>query len=41
MKKSYETPQMQVIEVQHTDIIATSTMSTNEEYETGSTTGWY
>lgn len=40
-KKNYESPEMRLVELKHADIICTSTTSANEDYETGSTTGWY
>ena len=44
-KKMYQSPQMKVMKVQQTEIICSSnpvTSSTsNEQYEEGSTEGWY
>ena len=41
-KKTYERPQIEVIEVDQTEIICTSPTGTdNEGYGTGDTTDWY
>ena len=45
MKKQYQSPLMKVMKVQQTEIICSSTPVTsntsNEQYEEGSTEGWY
>lgn len=41
MKKHYLKPQMDVIKVKMADIIATSTRSAVEDYQNGSTDGWF
>ena len=43
-KKQYERPEQKVFEVGNEDIIATSpnqVKQSNEEYETGNTSGWF
>ena len=41
-KKKYLAPEIKVVEIEQTDIICTSLTGTeNEEYNNGSTSGWY
>ena len=40
-KKTYEKPQIEVIEVDQTEIICSSLTGDNEEYGDGSTSDWY
>lgn len=41
-KKTYQQPEMKVVEIDHADIICTSmTSPQNEEYGDGTTTDWY
>jgi len=46
IKKTYVMPQMKAYQVKHASIICTSgsasqTSTQNEEYDTGSTNGWF
>lgn len=41
MKKHYQRPKIDIIEVKMADIIATSTQSAIEDYQNGSTDGWF
>lgn len=41
-KKTYQQPELKVVEIEQTDIIATSmTSPQNEGYKDGTTTDWY